>query len=179
MHEQQRFAVALAGIGGCLCLAAGIVFSGPRGLVIPGVDDVPVAQGPSLPRLPLPSWLDTTRPDVPEARGPVTRGRAIAPASRAETITTAPLAAREPVLVAMGARAPGELRPATLTTDVMTPAVAPVPLMLSTAPLASGIEVVVADKPRDRSVVTGAFVTAGTHVGESFKTVGRTLKRVF
>ena len=32
---------------------------------------------------------------------------------------------------------------------------------------------------RERGPVTGAFVTAGTHVGGGFKTVGRTLRRVF
>ena len=32
---------------------------------------------------------------------------------------------------------------------------------------------------RDRGPVTGALVTAGTHIGGGFRTVGRTLKRVF
>ena len=42
MHETRRFALALAGVGGCLCLAAGILLTAPRDLAIPSVDARPV-----------------------------------------------------------------------------------------------------------------------------------------
>ena len=52
--------------------------------------------------------------------------------------------------------------------------------MLSNAPHASGTDVVAGDNGgRERGAVTGALVTAGTHIGGGFRTVGRTLKRVF
>ena len=54
------------------------------------------------------------------------------------------------------------------------------PVMLPPAPRANGLDVVVARPPaRGHGAVTGAFVTAGTHVGGGFRTVGRTLKKVF
>ena len=52
--------------------------------------------------------------------------------------------------------------------------------MLGNAPQASGADIVIGDNgAREHGPVTGALVTAGTHIGGGFRTVGRTLKRVF
>ena len=52
--------------------------------------------------------------------------------------------------------------------------------MLRGAPHAESSDVVAADsRPRERGAVTGALVSAGTHIGGGFKTVGRTLRRAF
>ena len=58
MQEKPRFGIALAGVGGCLCIAAGIVITAPRESAVPSVHGLPAARAERLPRLPMPSWSD-------------------------------------------------------------------------------------------------------------------------
>ena len=172
MHEQQRYALALAGVGGCLCLAAGILLTAPRDLAIPSVDARPVAPAEGLPRVAMPSWSEVTVTPAPAPR--VNRVGAVAVAV-AEPTPAAPTASARVELfsvtpVSLEAAEPRVLRGARSS----------MPVMLPTAPQANGLEVAVARPPaRGHGAVTGAFVSAGTHVGGGFKTVGRTLRRVF
>ena len=64
MQEKPRFGIALAGVGGCLCIAAGIVVTAPRESAVPSVNGLPAARAERLPRLPMPSWSEVavTRP---------------------------------------------------------------------------------------------------------------------
>ena len=178
MHETRRFALALAGIGGCLCIAAGIVVTGLADVTAVPVPSPPTARETGmLPRLPMPAWSDVSS-SVPTARlTPKLR----APTPRSGVATTAAATASAPVSLQSSIVNRQFTPPSTPARLVARPLeAAPVPLMLSYAPRAAGADLVVATRrPRERDAVTGAFVTAGTHVGKSVRTVGRTLKRVF
>ena len=173
MHEQQRFALALAGVGGCLCLAAGIMLTAPRDLEMPSVDARPVAPAEGLPRVAMPEWSEVTVIPAPAAPRVKRAGAdAVALAGPAPAAPTASARIELPPVtpVALEATAPRVLRDARSSLPVMLPA----------APRANGLEVAAARPPaRWHGAVTGAFVTAGTHVGGGFRTVGRTLKKVF
>jgi hypothetical protein len=207
MQETRRFAIALAGIGGCLGIAAGIVVTGLTDVPVVPAPNLPTARAAqSLPRFPMPSWSDVTS-DVATAR--TTRRAAPTATSGSEVATAAGPSTSAPVnppldpfdtLKVDGERgrtvetlgAPRVARGAQSSVDPQSSIVnrqssvakpldaRPVPLMLSGAPRAAGADLVVAEsRARERDAVTGAFVTAGSHVGKSFRTVGRTLKRVF
>jgi hypothetical protein len=172
MHEQQRYALALAGVGGCLCLAAGILLTAPRDLEIPPVDARPVAPAEGLPRVAMPSWSEVTV--TPAAAPRVTRVGAVAVA----VAESAPAASAASARVELFSVTPVSLEAA--APRVLRGARSSMPVMLPAAPQANGLEVAVARPPaRGHGVVTGAFVTAGSHVGGGFRTVGRTLRRVF
>lgn len=153
MHERQRFGIALAGVGGCLCLAAGILITGSAGITPPLVADPPVALAERLSPRPLPEWPDTPR---------------VSTVSIAPTDPNLPLDRPEPPRVHRAG-------PPTLVARQIA-----MPLLERHVPHAASTDVVV-DQPRtrDRGAVTSAVVTAGTHVGRSFRTVGRTLRRAF
>ena len=169
MHEKPRFGIALAGVGGCLCIAAGIVLTAPYEIAVPSVNGLPAARAERLPRLPMPSWSDVAAPvasaraarpesSVHEALPSDAHALAHVDAPRAETVTAAPAVLN---------------RQSSIVNRQF-----PVPVVLSNAP--SDREKNVAETGgRDRGPVTGALVTAGTHIGGGFRTVGRTLKRVF
>jgi hypothetical protein len=186
MHETQRFALALAGIGGCLGIAAGIVVTGLADVAVVPVPNLPPARAAqTLPRFPTPSWSDMTS-EVATARTrrnvrPAPSGSGVTMSVSGVAMTTADDTSA-PVNLSLDPF--GKLRvddQRGRTVEVTTPLDArPVPLMLSGAPRATGADVVVAQsRTHERDAVTGAFVTAGSHVGKSFRTVGRTLKRVF
>jgi len=168
MGEQQRFAVALGGVGGCLVIAAVIVLTGPGDVTPPPVVSVPATVAHRLPRVPMPSWSDViVAPRISRAAAPVRAAR---------------LESREAVPVAQTTT--GEIALASAPPDIDEPS----PLPSSIAMRQATMPVVVGHAPRptetalatrQRGPVTGAFVSAGTHVGGGFKTVGRTLKRVF
>ena len=161
MDEKGRFAVALAGVGGCLCLAAGIVFSGLGDTVAPSVNAPLSARVETLPRWPLPSWADVAEPQ-PARRAPLSAARDIVMA----TVVDLP-AATETAMESAPLRALSTRRLA-------------IPMLVATAPDAARAQVLAPQEPtRSHGAVTGALVTAGTHIGGSFKTVGRTLRRVF
>ena len=171
MHEQQRSALALAGVGGCLCLAAGIMLTAPRDLATPSVDARPVALAEGLPRVATPSWSAVSVTRVPPPRASRVHAVGVAPAGPMPVAESAsaridrPSVAPEPEEVA----APRVLRGVRSA----------MPVVLR-APRANGLDVVVARSPaRERSAVTSALVTAGVHVGDSVKTIGRTLRKVF
>ena len=180
MHETRRFALALAGIGGCLCIAAGIVVTG-----LTDVTAVPVPSRPTapetemLPRLPMPAWSDVTS-NVTTARMPP---KMRAATSGSGVATTAAATASAPVnlqssIVNRQFTPPSTPQAVRLVAPPLE--AAPVLLTLSHAPRTTGADVVAAThRAREHDAVTGAFVTAGTHVGKSLRTVGRTLKRVF
>jgi len=181
MHEKPRFGLALAGVGGCLCIAAGIIVTAPRGVAILPVDGVPPARAEHLPPVPMPSWADVAVD--------VTSRTAAGSGSRIQASPASHAPARAPVGAESSAAA-ATIAPRTRPVTVAPAAASryfplvegqsPVPLMLRGAPLAEGSDVLVADsRTRERGAVTGALVTAGTHIGGGFKTVGRTLMRVF
>jgi hypothetical protein len=170
MHEQHRYTLALAGVGACLCLSAGIMLTAPRDLATPSVDARPVVPAEGLPRVAMPSWSEVTVTPAPAPR--VNRVGAVAVAL-AEPGAAAPSAGPE-----LPSVTPVSLEDA--APRVLRGARSSMPVMLPTAPQANGLEVVVARQPaRGHGAVTGAFVTAGTHVGGGFRTVARTLKKVF
>lgn len=69
MDEKRRFAVALAGVAGCLCLAAGIALSGHGDAVAPRVDPPLVARVEALPRWPMPArWSQPARTSAGASR---------------------------------------------------------------------------------------------------------------
>jgi hypothetical protein len=190
MHEQRRFAIALVGIGGCLGIAAGIVVTGLSDVAPVPVPRVPTARAAqTLPSLPMPSWSDVAS-DVTTARM-ASKGR-VATSGSSVAMTAMPTALA-PVHLPLDPfgklRVDGE--PGRTVEELGSPRVdrgvqasivnrqfMSAPLMLSNAPRATG-SLFADDRARQRDPVTGAFVTAGSHVGKSFRTVGRTLKRVF
>ena len=173
MHEQQRYALALAGVGGCLCLAAGIMLTAPRDLATPPVDGRPVASAEGLPRVAMPSWSEITVTPAPAPR--VNRVGAVAAVL---TAPSTPAASTASARIELSSVTP--VPPAAVAPRVLRGARASMPVMLPAAPQANGLELVVAPSPaRGHGAVTGAFVTVGTHVGGGFRTVGRTLKKVF
>jgi hypothetical protein len=186
MHEKPRFGIALAGVGGCLCIAAGIVVTAPRESAIPSVHGLPAARAERLPRLPMPSWSDVAthvassapaRPwaGVQETPSSDAQSHMRVDAPRAEAVTAAPAVLNRQSSPRQGSGTPSSFEGAIVNLQSR------VPLMLSNAPHASGTDVVVAgdNGARERGAVTGALVTASVHIGGGFRTVGRTLKRVF
>jgi hypothetical protein len=199
MRETQRFALALAGIGACLGIAAGIMVTGVADVPVVPVPNLPPARAAqTLPRFSVPSWSDVTSD---EATAPTRRQVRAATSGSGVTMSASDVA----MATTADTSALGKLRVdgergrtvetleapplhrgmhsslATRQSSVTTPLDArPVPLMLSGVPRATGADLVVAQsRTRERDAVTSAFVTAGSHVGKSFRTVGRTLKRVF
>jgi hypothetical protein len=172
MHERRRFLIALSGIGICLLIAAGILFTTPAVLVL----DAP---SPRAAVVTLPSPL-------PRLAVPVVAQESVAPAAprRSGSLTSRVVTPR--LRVAEPSLASGNVVP-----DLTLPAVqmpqAPDTLFASTyaIPVAGVPETSrrsvphVENEPADHGAVTTAFVTAGTHVGQGFRTVGRTLKNLF
>ena len=183
MHEKPRFGIALAGVGGCLCIAAGIVLTAPHEIAVPSVNGLPAARAERLPRLPMPSWADVAAPvasaraarpgsSVHEALTSDAHVLAHVDAPRAETVTAAPAVLNRQSSPRLSSGTPSAIEGSIFNRQL------PVPVVLSNAP--SDREKNVAETGgRDRGPVTGALVTAGTHIGGGFRTVGRTLKRVF
>jgi hypothetical protein len=170
MQERPRFAIALAGVAGCLCLAAGIMITAPRAGVPPPVPSIPVARAERLPRLPVPSWSDVKARVVsrPAAR-PVSRSRA----QEAPLSDATPLVRPDAPQVEAATATPAVLiRQSSIVNRQF-----PVPVVLSNAPPATSADEGTASG--ERGPVTDALVTAGTHIGGGFRTVGRTLKKVF
>lgn len=172
MDEKRRFAVALAGVGGCLCLAAGIVFSGRGDAVAPPVAPPLSSRVEVLPLRPMPSWAEVAEPQ-PERPAPISAPRDLVMATVAELpASTESASESEPGRL----EAQSEQQP---LRALATRRIA-IPLLMRTAPEATGADVLVAqERTRRRGALAGAAVTAGTHVGGSVKTVGRTLRRVF
>jgi hypothetical protein len=180
MHEKQRFAIALAGIGVCLGIAAGIVVTGPPVVTTAPVADAPMAAGaPGLPNVPMPSWDDSGTGALPMR----TNSNVLPATNRTVLARVAAVAPAAPVNLGTSVVNRQFTSPSLAQSSsfhALPLAVASRPVPLSDAPRATGADIVLAEhRTRERGVVTGAFVTAGAHVGESFKTVGRTLRRVF
>ena len=148
MSEKQRFAVALAGVVGCLCIAAGIVVTGPGDVIAAPVPGVPSARAERLPRVPMPSWSDVTAPRVSARRRSARRicarrgGSESARACPSRRHAGANRARRAPAIdAATPAAVVNRDRQATM----------PVPLMRPRAPTPTGADVVVAqDRTRER-----------------------------
>lgn len=161
MDEKGRFAVALAGVGGCLCLAAGIVFSGHGDAVAPQVGPPPSARVETLPRWPVPSSTEVAVPQ-PARRAPMSAQRDLVMATVVELPASTETAMESAPLRVLSTRRLA------------------IPMLVGTAPGAAGAQVLAPqERARSHGAVTGALLTAGTHVGGGFKTVGRTLRRVF
>lgn len=171
MDEKGRFAVALAGVGGCLCLAAGIVFSGHGDAAAPQVGPPPSARVEALPRWPVPSWAEVAERQ-PARRAPISAQRDLVMAT--VELPVSPETAIETSPVRLAAE-PEHQRMRALSTRRLA-----MPMLVATAPDAAGAQMLAPqERTRSHGAVTGALVTAGTHVGGSLKTVGRTLRRVF
>ena len=172
MGEQQRFAVALGGVVGCLGIAAVIVLTGPGDvtpLPVPGVS-APLAD--RLARMPMPSWSDVTvAPRAADAAAPVR-------VARLESRDAVPIAQTATGAIALASAPPDVDDPGPLPSSIAMRQ-ATMPVVVGHAPRPTDTVFAAQEPVRERGPVTGAFVTAGTHVGGGFKTVGRTLKRVF
>jgi hypothetical protein len=178
MHEKPRFAIALAGVGGCLCIAAGIVISVPRESALPSVNGLPAPRAERLPRLPMPSWSDVAAPVAsataarPESSVQEAHVRAHVDAPRVEALIAAPAVINRQSSPRESSGTPSAIEGSIVNRQF------PVPVLLTNPPSAGG-KSVAETGGRDRGPVAGALVTAGTHIGGGFRTVGRTLKRVF
>ena len=180
MDERRRFATALAGVAGLLAIAGGIATTGPRRPetlpVAPAADTRPVAA--PLRALPLPAWSQAT-PAARAQRGrvsPVSSARAvIAPppsrlaAGELESPSIGPAETGQPLLLAVSPRVvPMRQPPAAVAASVS-----------ETRPASRTSPATRPDPVRRHGPVSGALVTAGQEVGAGFRTVGRTLKRLF
>lgn len=171
-HERQRFLIALSGIAGCLVIAAGILFSTPAMFVV----DAPSPRLPAiavqspLARLPLPAVAAEPSPTVSSRPRPARVPMAHVTAAPRVTVAASPVGDDRVVDLRIPEVA---LPPATLPAGAR-------PIPVAGLPQTSGRAVAdVGAEPVDRGPVTAAFVTAGTHVGQGFRTVGRTLKNLF
>ena len=170
MNERRRFLVALSGLAGSLGLAAGIALTGPVRLSLPPIAAAPpAAMAAPLPALPVRAWAPSRR-----AR-PVPREPAAGAAHplRALASVHVPLNARtqEPALERDQRQhvTPALLRGRTLEAALAARA----PAAVAAAPTAQ------ADAAPHRGAVSGGVVAAGHHMSAGFRTVGRTLRRLF
>jgi hypothetical protein len=136
MGEQQRFAVALGGVVGCLVIAAVIVVTGPGDVTPLPVPGVPATVATRLPRVPMPSWSDVTVAPRPS--------RAAAP------VRVARLDSREAVPAAQTTT--GEIALASAPPDFGEPR----PLPSSIAMRQAAAPVVVGHAPRSTDTVLAA-----------------------
>jgi len=172
MGEQQRFAVALGGVAGCLVVAAVIVVTGPGNITPPPVPGVPATLADRLPRVPMPSWSDVAVAPRPS------RAAASVRVARLESREAVPVAQTTTGAIAWAAAPPDVDEPSPLLSSLAMRQ-ATMPVVVGNAPTPADTVVAARQPAREHGLVTGAFVTAGTHVGGGFKTVGRTLRRVF
>ena len=172
MGEQQRFAVALGGVVGCLVIAAVIVLTGPGDITPPHLSGVPVSFASRLPDVAMPSWSDVTVASRASRRAARVR------VARLEAREAVPVAHTVSAEVALTSAPPYLDEPRPLPSSVVSHQ-ATMPVVIGSVPAPDDTVVAARQPARGRGPVTGAFVSAGTHVGGSFKTVGRTLKRVF
>jgi len=178
MDERRRFAVALSGVMGSIGLAAGIALTGP-GLhtVAPLSEPARMASRP-LPMLSMPDWASASAapPVAPLAhvrRQPATETTVTSAGQRA-AFNAVP-APEAPDVVRAFDVTPYRLADGPAHLQATTHAV-----VLTDAPDASAESALGAIERRPtRSPVASAFVVAGTEVGSGFKSVGRTLKRLF
>ena len=177
MDERRRFAVAMSGVLGTIGLAAGIALTGP-GLqtVTPAASPARMPAAQPLTALEIPA---VTVPDPSAASLPRER-RAPRPDSRVAS-TVPPLtdsAVPVPVTpqIVRAVDTPPHASPDSLARlQATTHAV-----LLTGAPQARGESAFgVTEQREGRGPVASAFVVAGTEVGASFKTVGRTIRRLF
>jgi hypothetical protein len=173
MAERRRFAVALVGIVGTFAISTAIVL----------VPATPQAPAPIPPRqsLAMPASLEMPgRPGEPPPSMRAAR-QSHQMARRARPVDEAALPAVAPVAL----DAAGLQRPLPPPVIVIGPAAPLVParrLAISYAAgpvLSSAATRVVPEQRHAHGAVTGAFVSAGAHVGGGFRTVGRVFKRVF
>jgi hypothetical protein len=171
MDERRRFAVALAGVLGSIGLAAGIALTGP-GLrtVAPQAVPATMAAPRPLPALSMPEWdADADVPAVRARREPL-KVAAIVPAA-----SHVPVGPVHPEVVRAVEETTAHVAAGPLPLQATTRVV-----VLTDAPHARGASALgPAERQSNRGPVVSAFVVAGTEVGSSFKTVGRTLKRLF
>jgi hypothetical protein len=174
MDERRRFAVALAGVMGSIGLAAGIALTGP-GLrtVAPQTRPATMAALRALPALSMPEWdadADVADAFVVRARREPLKVAAIVPAA-----SHVPVGPVQPEVVRAVEPTPAHVAtgPAPLQATARV-------VVLTDAPHARGASALgPAERRSNRGPVVSAFVVAGTEVGSSFKTVGRTIKRLF
>ena len=169
MQEKPRFAIALAGVGGCLCIAAGIVITVPRASAVPSVNGVP-AHVPSgcrdcRCRRGL-MWQPCRVCDQRHVRRPG--------GSRRRRRRT-----RRACAVDRAAGRGGDCRTGRAQSSIGNRQSSIPGAGDAQQPPQRRWQDVAEDRRRDRGPVTGALVTAGTHIGGGFRTVGRTLKKVF
>ncbi len=177
MDERRRFAVAMSGVLGTIGLAAGIALTGP-GLqtVTPVAAPAPMAAARPLTALAIPS---VTMPEPSAAHLPRER-RASRPDSRVASTVRPPTDGAVPVAgrpeVVRAVDTPPHSSPdSPARLQATTNAV-----LLTDAPQAHSESAFVLTERHDgRGPVASAFVVAGTGVGASFRTVGRTIRRLF
>jgi hypothetical protein len=177
MDERRRFAVAMSGVLGTIGLAAGIALTGP-GLqtVTPVAAPARMAAARPLTALAIPAVT------VPEPRhAPLPRGRrASRPGPTVVSTVLSPTDSAVPVAVTpqfvRAVNTPPHSSPdSPARLQATTHAV-----LLTGAPQAHGESAFgLTGRPEGRDPVASAFVVAGSEVGAGFKTVGRTIRRLF
>lgn len=182
MDERRRFAVALSGVLGSIGLAAGIALTGPGvRTVAPRVEPSGIAASRPLPALSLPDWPESVSAPAPVRQARQQPPRALSSGARSPltstTMTVASDAAPAPVVaevVRVNDTMPGHAwGPEPLRATTHTVVIVDAPHASAETALAS------AERRSNRGPVTTAFVVAGSEVGSGFRTVGRTLKRLF
>ena len=178
MDERRRFAVALSGVLGSIGLAAGIALTGPGvRTVAPRVEPSRIARSRPLPALSLPDWTASLSAAAPLTQPPRALSRGAKSRLTSTTMTVASDAAPAPVVsevVRATDTMPGHAwGPEPLRATTRAVVIVDAPHADAESALAS------AERRPTRGPVTTAFVVAGSEVGSGFKTVGRTIRRLF
>ena len=167
--EFRRFLLALGGVIGSLLIAAGIFWSTPR-LSFPE---------PPAPARAARSHLGAAF-QFEEARSVLDQPRPVAPIGSPSRAMQSSGRAVKPVAPLVEPTAP-----ATASADIRgvvdpaLPATAHPALSFTAPEAASTLLRHESNAARRRGPVTGAFASAGSHVGGGFRTVGRAIRRVF
>ena len=177
MDERRRFAVAMSGVLGTIGLAAGIALTGP-GLqtVTPAARPARVAATQPLMTLAVPA---VTVP-APAAASLAPRRRASGPETRVPSSVLPRTDSAVPLVVAPEIARAVDTPPHSSPDSPARLQATTHAVLLTGAPQAHGESAIVLDERREgRGPVASALVVAGSEVGASFKTVGRTIRRLF
>ena len=177
MDERRRFAVAMSGVLGTIGLAAGIALTGP-GLqtVKPVMEPAGMAVAQPLTALAIPA---VTVPE-PAAGSLAPERRASARDPRVASTVLPPTSEALPVAVTPQFVRAVDMPPHSSPDSPARLQATTHAVLLTGAPQAHGESAFgLTERPEGRGPVASAFVVAGSEVGASFKTVGRTIRRLF
>lgn len=174
MPEGRRFLLALGGVAACLAIAGGLVATTPP-LVLPEPPAGPAHETARLPApVPPPDAWHALAPRRPRL-GPDAVAIAGLALPRARPLPS-PAPAPDSGSIAAMAASPAGLEP---VESFALPAAPPLPPAIQAPQVTPAPIVRGAGARHARAAVSAGLAAAGTHVGRSARTVGRTLKRVF